>query len=199
MRHWFAAAGCLVGVLLAADLALAELRTYEPADVTNFQLGPEYAQWLVGPIAHLASADERRQFLALTDDAEAAAFIDGFWERRGPNRGFPPTGPRITFEARAEEVDRRFTEGTSLGRRTDRGTVFILYGPPASIEFASPPRPEGEPIEVWSYPRPTEAGLDGEKPERRYAFRREGLVTRLVPVAILQSVGRGHSRGRERE
>ena len=118
-----------------------------------------------------------------TDDADAAAFIEGFWERRGPNLAFPPTGPRVTFERRAQEADRVFTEGTNLGRRTDRGTVFILYGSPETLEYATSPTGMGPPIEIWSYSKKTEPGLDGEKPERRYGFRLQGSVTKFHSLA----------------
>jgi GWxTD domain-containing protein len=175
----------LLAATLAATLAVAELESYDRADVTNFRLGPGYAQWLVGPVVHMASADERRQFLALTDDEAADAFIAAFWERRGPNLAVPPSGPKVTFEARAEEADRRFTEATYLGRHTDRGTVFILYGEPTRIDFASSPREGGPPVEVWSYAKSAAAGLDGERPDRRYAFRRNGPVTTFFPVQAL--------------
>lgn len=184
------------GALFAA-VAVAELRTYESVDITNFRLGPEYAQWLVGPIVHVASAEERRQFLALTEDEAAAEFIEAFWDRRGPNLKIPPSGPRVTFERRAEEADKRFTEGTFLGRRTDRGTVFILYGSPEVVEYASSPIPEGEPVEVWAYPKAAAPGLDGQRPDRRYAFRRDGAVTKFFPLAALKRMRRVPSRGRD--
>jgi GWxTD domain-containing protein len=151
----------------------------------------------VGPLAHVASAEERRGYLSLADDEAAAEFIQEFWERRGPNRAIPPSGPKITYEERAEEADRRFTEGVHLGRRTDRGTVFILYGSPTSIDFASAPRPDGEPVEVWSYPKSAPEGLDGEQPDRRYAFRRDGAVTRVFPLAGVRRFRPASARGRD--
>ena len=177
-----AALAALLGLLLVAAPAAAGLERYEAADLTNFLLGPEHAQWLVGPIAYLASDKERRDYLALSADADAARFADSFWERRGPNLVFPPTGPRITFDQRAEEADRTYTEGTYLGRRTDRGTVFILYGPPDSIEFGSSPTRGGAPVEVWNYSK-REKGLDGNKPDRRYAFRKQGSLTEFFPLS----------------
>lgn len=172
----------LLGVFLAAAPATSGLKRYESADLTNFFLGPELAQWLVGPIAHLASEKERRDYLALNQDSEAEAFVADFWERRGPNLVFPPTGPKVTFYERAQEADRTYTEGTHLGRRTDRGTVFILYGPPDSIEFGSSPTRGGEPVEVWNY-SVREKGLDGNKPDRRYAFRKQENLTEFFPLS----------------
>ena len=72
--------------LLASTVAPAKgrLKNYPPADVTNFLHGPEYAQWLVGPLAHIATPEERQQYLGLSNDSRAEAFIESFWERRGP-------------------------------------------------------------------------------------------------------------------
>jgi len=173
----------VLGTVGAPAPAPARLKEYPPSDVTNFALGPEYAQWLVGPIAHIASAQERESFLRLSSDSEAEAFVDDFWESRGPNLVFPPTGPKITFDERAEEADRVFTEGTHLGRRTDRGTVLILYGPPRSIEYATSPSGLGPPVEIWNYSKKGELGLDGRKPERRYGFRRQGTATEFFSLA----------------
>jgi GWxTD domain-containing protein len=187
----------LLGAALASAVAAAP-KSPDPADLTNFRLGPEYAQWLVGAVAHLAGDGERGEFLALREDAEAAAFIEAFWERRGPNLAFPPTGPRISFDQRAEEADRRFSEGTFLGRRTDRGTIFVLYGAPTRIDFASSPTPSGDPVEVWVYDASHAKGLDDRSPERRYAFRRDGAVTKFFPVAALKRLSRTPRRGRDR-
>lgn len=180
-----AATLALLGIVLAAAPVTSGLKQRDAADLTNFFLGPELAQWLVGPIAHLASEKERRDYLALNEDSEAAAFVAGFWERRGPNLVFPPTGPKITFYERAQEADRTYSEGTRLGRRTDRGTVFILYGPPDSIEFGSSPTRGGEPVEVWNYST-REKGLDGNKPDRRYAFRKEENLTGFFPLSAVK-------------
>lgn len=183
-RPWSAvlAASLAVAGLIAAP-ALGRLKPFPPEDVTNFVLGPDYAQWLVGPLAHIATAEERRQYLALTDDSRAEAFIEAFWERRGPNLVFPPTGPKITFDSRAEEADRVFSEGTYLGRRTDRGTIFILYGSPQSLEYASSPTGMGPPIEIWNYSKKTEPGIDGKRPDRRYGFRFDKTVTKFSSLA----------------
>jgi len=181
-----------LAIALVAASTAGALERYEPVDLTNFLLGPENAQWLVGPIAHMATEAERSGYLALTDDAAAVAFVAAFWERRGPNLVFPPTGPKVTFDQRAEEADRAFSEGTHLGRRTDRGTVFILYGPPDAIGFGSSPQRGGDPVEVWSYSS-REKGLDGEKPDRRYAFRKQGNVTSFFPVSGVERLRKSPS------
>lgn len=189
----------LAVISLAAPPSFARLKSYEAADLTNFRLGPVYAQWLVGPIVQLATEEETRQFLELAEDSAAEAFIEAFWESRGPNLVFPPTGPKYIFEGRAIEADRVFSEGTFLGRRTDRGTVFILYGSPESVEHASSPTRFGPPIEIWNYPKKAESGLDGRRPARSYGFRVQDSMTRFFPLAGVKRLRRSRARNENLE
>lgn len=146
------------------------------ADLTNPLLSPAYAQWLVGPIARMASAEERVEYLALEDDYVAADFIEEFWRRRDPDPSAPGNPVRATFERRAEEADRKFTEAGLSGRKTDRGVIHVLYGPPERTDYELP-RGGGPAVEVWFYPEDAPEGLDGEPPEGSYRFQKRGDVT----------------------
>lgn len=180
-------AGSVVGgsvlVLALAVPAAPAIAAKEPAreDLTNFLLGPGYSQWLVGAVHRIATPAERQAYLALTDDEAAAEFIEAFWEdRRNPDSPWPADQPRAVFERRAEEADRLYSEGTRLGRYSDRGALHILYGPPAETAFEIPRRgPNRGTIEVWIYPKDASPGLDGEPPRRRYEFvERDGVTVR---------------------
>jgi GWxTD domain-containing protein len=168
---------------VAASCALAApARPAAPSrdaiELTNFRLSPDHSQWLVGAIAWMAEESEIQQYLALSDDQAAESFITEFWSRR--SAPFPAEQPRAVFERRAVEADRRFSESARLGRRTDRGTIYVLYGEAEEVTFEMPTRPSRlrqEPIEVWAYPRDAEAGLDGEQPKRRYFFVKKDTVT----------------------
>ncbi|HSL82558.1 MAG TPA: GWxTD domain-containing protein, partial [Thermoanaerobaculia bacterium] len=117
-------------------------------DLVNFQLGPEYSHWLLGPIARMATPEEVRAYLDLTDDFAAVDFIEGFWARRDPDPAERGNPVRLAFEERAAEADRMYSEAGILGRRTARGTILVLYGEPAAVEFEIAPE-GGEPIIVW--------------------------------------------------
>ena len=132
---------------------------------------------MVGPIAVMATPEEIDAYRALDSDAAAAAFVERFWERRDPAADRPGNPLRERFESRAEVADRRYAEAGYLGRRTARGTVFVLYGEPDAVEYESPRRPGSEPIEVWSYDEDREPGLDGRAPERWYRFVKDGDLT----------------------
>ncbi len=157
-------------LLVAVGLACAGSRPLEVSDLTHPGLGPEYSQWLVGAVARLATPAEIDEFLALRDDAAAQEFITRFWERRDPDPARPGNPVLATFLARATAADQRFSEAGYLGRRTDRGTIFIVYGEPDASRFAVGEF-VGEPaIEEWRYQPEERLGLDGKPPNAFYRF-----------------------------
>jgi len=145
----------------------------------NPRLSPEYSQWLVGATGRIATPEEVREFLALSSDAAAAAFVEEFWARRDPMPRRADNPLREAFDARSAEADRRFSEAGYLGRRTARGTVFVLYGEPSEVDYQTSPAPDDPPVEVWIYEPGAGAGLDGRPPERYYRFIRRGDLTEL--------------------
>lgn len=172
------ALGCLGMSACAGGPGAAAGSVAAMADLTNPFLGPDDSAWLIGPVARIARPEEIKAFLALHDDAEAAAFVERFWESRNPNPGH--ANPLLArFEERAEVADKKYSEAGLLGRRTDRGTIFILYGPPGKAGFAVAARPADPPIEVWQYGTAAAVGLDGKRPDSTYSFTRRGDLTVL--------------------
>lgn len=124
----------------------------------------------------LASTDEVKQWLAIRDDAAATAFIADFWSRRAT--GAPGENRTLrTFERRAAEADAKFSEAGYLGRRTDRGTIWVVYGPPTRTDHDVSPVENGPAIEVWYYDASAPAGLNGRRPQPRYRFIPSGDLT----------------------
>jgi GWxTD domain-containing protein len=164
-------------VFLLACGGSAPPRTRSAADLTNPFLGPEQSSWLIGPIGRIATPEEREAFLALTDGAQAAQFIEQFWARRDPNPDRPGNPLREAFDERSIEADRLFTEAGYRGRRTDRGAIFVVYGPPSKTDFEISPSRDESAIEAWTYNPTTPAGLDGRKPASVYRFIKRGDLT----------------------
>jgi GWxTD domain-containing protein len=160
------AAGLGLLVSLVAPLAAQDDRSFER---TNPFLAPRYAQWLVGAVGEIATEEERAEYLRLESDEAAQQFIERFWAGRGT--------VRQVYEQRAEEADKRYTEGTVPGRRTDRGAVYILYGDPEEASYEEHRNVDDPPVELWRYPKNAPPGLDGEKPLRAYRFIRWAEVT----------------------
>ncbi|MCH9650402.1 MAG: GWxTD domain-containing protein [Deltaproteobacteria bacterium] len=149
-------------------------------------VGPAYAQWLIGPIARMATRDEVEAYLRIEDDAEAAAFIEAFWEKRNPRPGEPSNRLREKFDVRAGMVDSLYGEKAYRGRHTDRGTIYILYGKPEKEDHDVAPYAGGSALIIWRYSKKSEPGLDGEKPRREFRFIREGDRTVFYSEAIRQ-------------
>ncbi len=170
-------AALAVAALCGPLAAPAAARQADAIDLFNPRLSPELAGWLIGPFGRMASKEEVRAFTALATDEEAREFVEAFWARRDPDPERPGNPVRELAETRVTEADRRFTQAGYPGRRTDRGSTFVLYGQPEKIEFL-PGDFVGDPVlETWTYERGSEPGLDGEKPKRRYRFEQRGDLT----------------------
>ena len=170
-----AVVGCLA--VSADPVVAARPKQRTLADLTNPFLSPERTGWLIGAVSRLATEKEIEEYLALRDDEEARAFIEAFWERRDPDSLIPGNPVRENFAARAAQADKAFSEAGFLGRRTDRGTIFVLYGPPEAVDFEVGRGPRGSPVEKWLYTDKTPPGLDGKRPQGAYRFVKRGDLT----------------------
>lgn len=157
-------------ILAMAAPAAALKKPVDAEEIFNPLLGVEYSHWLVGPIYHIASDGEVAEYQQLTTDAEAAAFVAAFWERKNQGTDLFKKTPQQIFDQRAETADSRYSEGTFPGRQTARGTVYVLYGEPEETEFESSEYLDGPPVETWKYSKKAPKGLDGEKPKKEYRF-----------------------------
>src|SRR3954452_8666274 len=148
-------------------------------ELINPALGPDYSSWMVGAASRLATPEEINEYVTLRDDAQAEAFIERFWRTHNPPSDKPGTSLRQTFETRSANADRQFSESGLLGRRSDRGVVYVLYGLPKKIDHEVSPIRNGPPIELWVYGTDAPAGLDGKRPSPFYRFVKNGDVTVL--------------------
>lgn len=181
----------LLGALAAALLATGcgssgPVTPHHTADLNNTYLSPALSQWLIGAVSRLATAEEVQAYLALRDDAAATAFIEQFWVRRDPDPARAGNPLRDLFEQREKDADRRFSEAGYLGRRTDRGSTYVLHGEPAKIDFEINPREGNPPVERWSYGVDAQPGLDRRRPAPIYRFVKNGDLTVFYTVPLSQ-------------
>ena len=113
---------------------------------TERTLDPVYSKWLNEDVAYIIDQAERTAFLGLTTNEERDKFVEQFWERRNPTPGAPNKFKEEHYR-RLAYANQHFASGVP-GWQTDRGHVYILYGPPDEIE--SHPRAGGM-TEVWLY------------------------------------------------
>ncbi len=107
---------------------------------------------LYGPLIYLMSEDEQGIYPGLTLDGKRN-FLRKFWTRRDPTPGTPRNEEEERFYAGIAEANRRFREGGSAeipGWRTDRGRIFLRYGPPDET-LSRPQAGSTAPYEVWKY------------------------------------------------
>jgi GWxTD domain-containing protein len=95
------------------------------------------AQWGDGPeLSYFGSADEKQSWKTLQDDVARRAFIDEFWKRRDQSPETPENERRDDLARRIAFADRTFVTETQRGSMTDRGRVFVLFGPPMIVRHA---------------------------------------------------------------
>jgi GWxTD domain-containing protein len=179
----------LIG-LLAAGCGGGVTGSRPVAELINPALGPEYSSWLVGAASRLATPEEETGYLTLRDDAAAERFIESFWERHNPTPNRPGNALRAAFDARSAEADRLYSESGVIGRRTDRGLIHVLYGPPRKTDHEVSPVRNGPSLEVWFYGEKSPSGLDGKRPAAFYRFVKNGDLTVLYagrPAAHLSA------------
>jgi len=106
------------------------------------------------PLVYLMTSEEQGVFSTLSLEGKRT-WLRQFWAKRDPTPGTTRNEEREGFYQRIAEANRRYREGGSSavpGWRTDRGRIFIKYGPPDEVlerhQSASSP-----PYEVWKYTR----------------------------------------------
>jgi GWxTD domain-containing protein len=104
-----------------------------------------YRSWLNEEVAYIITHEERRAFNSLRTPDECAMFITQFWARRDPMnptprgeypaiaKGNPENEYKKEHYRRIRYANDRFTSKIP-GWKTDRGRVYIVYGPPDEIE-----------------------------------------------------------------
>jgi len=106
------------------------------------------------PLVYLMTAEEQGSYPSLTLEGKRR-WLRLFWEKRDPTPGTPRNEAQEDFYARMADANRRFREGGSAqipGWRTDRGRMFIKYGPPDEV-LNRPQAGSSRPFEVWKYTR----------------------------------------------
>jgi len=114
-----------------ASSALAQAPNRSATPVAHHE-SAAYQKWLDEDVRWIIAGDEKKAFQQLSTDEERDHFVDQFWSRRNPTPGaenkFKEEHYRRLAYANEHFAARR------PGWRTDRGHIYILYGPPSRIE-----------------------------------------------------------------
>jgi GWxTD domain-containing protein len=166
-RGWIALLLCSLPVAYFAtvvQLARAQARPAIPAVAQAAPApGPAaspYQKWLDEEVAYIISDDEKRAFRRLQSDDERQQFITQFWLRRDPTPGTEENEMKEENYRRIAFANDRFSAGIP-GWKTDRGAIYIKYGPPEGID-SHVATPSTYPYEIWQYPDVTGFGTSAE-------------------------------------
>src|SRR6266478_8678928 len=126
------------------------------------ELGSQGGDWLRDEVPEIITEAERLAFLRLSTNEEREQFIEIFWQKRNPEPDSPNNTAREEHYRRLAYADEHFASGIA-GRKTDRGRIYIIWGPPDEIEshpkggtYDRPPEQGGGststfPWELWRY------------------------------------------------
>jgi len=126
------------------------------------ELESPYKKWLDEDVLYIITPEERDTFKNLSTDDERESFIEQFWLRRDPTPDSVENEFKEEHYRRIAYANDRYASGIP-GWKTDRGRIYIAFGPPDENEShpsgGSYNRPYDEgggttstfPFEVWRY------------------------------------------------
>ena len=112
------------------------------------ELSKTYKKWLDEDVRWIITDEERSAFKQLSNDEERDQFIEAFWQRRDPTPDTVENEYKEEHYRRIAYANEHYAAGIP-GWKTDRGRMYIIYGPPDEIES----HPAG-----GTYDRPMEEG-----------------------------------------
>src|SRR5438132_2589995 len=127
---------------------LSEKQKKANAKALRQELGKTYKKWLDEDVRWIITDEERQVFKQLSNDEERDQFIEAFWARRDPTPDTPENEFKEEHYRRIAYANEHFAAGIP-GWKTDRGRMYIMYGPADEIES----HPSG-----GTYDRPMEEG-----------------------------------------
>lgn len=137
-------------LIIAAAVGLTAWQEKAPDAAEQAPNVSPYTKWLNEDVVYIITREERAAYLRLQSDDERKEFIELFWLRRDPTPGTPENEFKEEHYRRIAQANLRFPTATGTpGWKTDRGRIYIVYGPPDEIDDHSAP---------GSYNRPGDSG-----------------------------------------
>jgi GWxTD domain-containing protein len=127
---------------------ITEKQRKENAKSFKNEVSGVYKTWLNQDVIWIISDEERAAFKRLSNDEERDQFIEQFWLRRDPTPDTVENEFKEEHYRRMAYANEHFAAGIP-GWKSDRGKIYIMYGPADEIES----HPSG-----GTYERPMEEG-----------------------------------------
>jgi GWxTD domain-containing protein len=181
------AMGLCIGVIAHAQSTASEHRAAESSNSAK-NLPSKYQRWLDEEVLWIITPEERTAFLQLHDDEEREQFVYQFWERRNPTPGSAENKFKEEYYRRIAYANEHYAASVP-GWKTDRGRIYILYGPPDEIDS----HPQGgvysaKPFEMWRYRHiqeyapPKEVIVQGKTELKAQTIDRVNVIMKFVDV-----------------
>jgi len=150
------------------------------------ELNPDDTNWLLNEVPDIITDAERRAFLELGTEEEREQFKEIFWRDRNPEPESPVNSVREEHYRRLAYADEHFASGIA-GRKTDRGRIYIIWGPPDEIES----HPTG-----GTYDRPPEqgGGSTSTYPWELWRYRHLEGIGENIEIEFVDATGSGEYR-----
>src|SRR5579872_2378188 len=97
------------------------------------ELDSQYKRWLNEDVIYIITPEEKNAFLHLSTNEEREQFIEQFWQRRNPTPDSPENTYKEEHYRRIAYANEHFASGIP-GWKTDRGRIYIMWGPPDEID-----------------------------------------------------------------
>jgi GWxTD domain-containing protein len=137
------------------------------------ELETPYKKWLNEDVVYIITDEERQAWKRLATDEEREQFIEQFWLRRDPTPDTAENEFKEEHYRRIAYANERYASGIP-GWKSDRGRIYITFGPADEIES----HPSG-----GSYERPAEegGGTTSTYPFEQWRYRWiEGIGTDII-------------------
>ncbi|MBV9507156.1 MAG: GWxTD domain-containing protein [Acidobacteriia bacterium] len=141
---------------------LSEREKKKKEEKLRKELETPYRKWLQEDVAYIITDEERTAFKRLQTDEEREQFIEQFWLRRDPTPDTVENEFKEEHYRRIQYANDHFASGIP-GWKTDRGRIYIVFGPPDERDehpsggtYERPPEEGGGetttyPFEDWRY------------------------------------------------
>jgi GWxTD domain-containing protein len=127
---------------------MTEKQRKRQEDKLRKELETPYKKWMNEDVAYIITDEERKAFRRLNTDDERQQFIEQFWLRRDPTPDTEENEYKEEHYRRIAYANDHFASGIP-GWKTDRGRIYITFGPADEVES----HPSG-----GTYERPIEEG-----------------------------------------
>ena len=105
----------------------------------------------ISKVKYIITKKERKIFLELPD-SEREQFIEKFWERRDPDPDTEENEFKMEYFSRIEKASELFISEAKPGWLTDRGRIYVLFGPPMDrMRYPMGGDPYSRCREIWYY------------------------------------------------